>query len=88
MAMKKKEPEFVAEFKRHMGVLVEGLRSEVRLVAEQHGSIINRLDKIDLKLQEHDRRFDMIDIDLKAMKNVLFEFSHRLDKHEKSEFAN
>nr|MBU1327693.1 hypothetical protein [Candidatus Omnitrophota bacterium] len=63
------------ELGRHMGVLVEGLRSEVRLVAEQHGSIIT-------KLEEHDRRFDVIDIDLKAIKGTLFGMSHKLDNHE------
>ena len=86
MAMNKKEKgemvelrtelrDSVGELKRHMGVLVEGLSSEVRLVAEQHGSIIT-------KLEEHDRRFDVIDIDLKAIKGAVFGMSHKLDNHE------
>ncbi len=82
MAMNKKEKGEIGELKdsfkelgRHVGVLVEGLCSEVRLVAEQHGSIIT-------KLEEHDRRFDVIDIDLKAIKGALFGMSHKLDNHE------
>ncbi|MDP2911214.1 MAG: hypothetical protein Q8N76_02640, partial [Candidatus Omnitrophota bacterium] len=64
----------VEELRIHMGVLVEGLCSEIRVVAEQHGSVINRLDRVDAKLVEHDARFDKMDlqfqrvhIDLKAI---------------------
>ena len=75
MVMNRREKGEIAELRRHMGVLVEGLRSEVRLVAEQHGSIVT-------KLEEHDRRFDVIDIDLKAIKGALFGMSYKLDNHE------
>ena len=75
MAMNKKETGAIAELRRHMGVLVEGLRSEVRVVAEQHGSIINRLDNIDNKL-------GVMELDLNAIKGALFTFSHKLDNHE------
>ena len=73
--MNKKETGAIAELRRHMGVLVEGLRSEVRVVAEQHGSIINRLDNIDNKL-------GVMELDLNAIKGALFTFSHKLDNHE------
>jgi chromosome segregation ATPase len=96
MAMKKKEITFLEEIKRHNKVLWEDMRSQVRLVAEQYGSFVDRFNKInerfdsmegrlnrvDLKLQEHDRRFDVIDIDLKTIKNALFELSHRMEAHE------
>ena len=55
------------ELRRHMGVLVEGVRSEMGIIAEQHGSIIT-------KLEEHDRRFDVIDIDLKAITRIPDEY--------------
>ncbi len=74
--------EEVREAKRHAGVLFESLRSEVRLVFEQYGSIVNRLTKIDTKLEEHDLRFDRIDFELKDMKIGLFDNSHRLNDHE------
>ena len=63
------------EVKRHTGVLVEGLRSEVKLVFEQHGTVIR-------KLEDHDLRFDRIDLELKGMKIALFDNSHRLNDHE------
>jgi hypothetical protein len=79
----------IGELRRHMGVLVEGLRSEIRVVAEQYGSVVNRLDRVDAKLVEHDARFDKIDlqfqrvhIDLKAITTGLFDTSHRVDDHE------
>lgn len=75
MAMNRKETGAIAELRRHMGVLVEGLHSEVRLVAEQHGSIVNRLDNIDNKL-------GVMELDLNAIKGALFTFSHKLDNHE------
>ena len=65
----------IEEVKRHTGVLVEGLRSDVRIVAEQHGGIMR-------KLEEHDVRFDSIDLDLKGMKVALFDNSHRLTDHD------
>jgi len=97
MAMNKKEKGEIAELRvefrkemrgsseelrRHMGVLVEGLRSEIRIVAEQHGGIVNRLDRIEAKLEEHDGRFDRIDLEFSAMKTALFDTSHRVDDHE------
>jgi chromosome segregation ATPase len=79
----------VEELRIHMGVLVEGLHSEVRVIAEQYGSVVNRLDRVDAKLVEHDGRFDKMDlqfqrvhIDLKAITAGLFDTSHRVDDHE------
>ena len=88
MAMNRKEKGEIAELRRHMGVLVEGLRSEFKIVAEQYGSVVNRLDRVDAKLVEHDARFDKMDlqfqrvhIDLKAITTGLFDTSHRVDDH-------
>jgi hypothetical protein len=82
MAMNKKEIGEIAGLRRHMGVLVESLRSEIRVVAEQYGSIVNRLDRVDAKLVEHDARFDRIDLEFSAMKTGLFDTSHRVNDHE------
>lgn len=46
---------------RETRVLLEEVRSELKVVAEGHGSIVKRLDKVEEKLYEHDRRFDKID---------------------------
>ena len=72
----------IDEVKRHTGVLFESLRSEVKLAYEQYGSFIGRFDRIENKLEEHDLRFDRIDLELKGMKTALFDNSHRLNDHE------
>ena len=80
----KEVKEELKETKRHTGVLVEGLRSEVKLVFEQYGTVIRKLEDHDRRFDGIDRRFDGIDIELKGMKTALFDNSHRLDNHEKS----
>lgn len=79
----------INEAKRHAGVLAEGLCSEVRMIAEQHGDIIRKLEGHDKRFDEVDRRFDEVDIrfnrvdlELKGMKTALFDNSHRLNDHD------
>lgn len=50
----KKEDKILVEIKRHNEVLME---QQVKTVAEQHSSLIVRLDK-------HDRRFDTLELEL------------------------
>ncbi len=78
-----------SRLERHTGVMIEALRSEIRVVAEQYGSIVRKLEEHDGRFEEIDRRFDKIDlrfdrIDLEfiAMKTGLFDTSHRVDDHE------
>ena len=72
--MLKEIKEELQETKRHTGVLVEGLRSEVKLVFEQYGTVIRKLedhdlrfDKIDRKFEKIDLRFNYVDLELKGM---------------------
>jgi len=83
-----KKDTMLEEIKRHVGVIVESLRSDVKLVAEQHGDIIRKLEDHDRRFDEIDRRFEKIDVrfncvdlELKGMKTALFDNSHRLDDH-------
>ena len=91
-----KKDNMLNKIKRHMSVLMEDMRSQVKLVAEQYGSFIDRFDRIDTKLEEHDRRFesidaklkehdirfDRVDLELKGMQIALFDNSHRLNDHD------
>ena len=70
------------EFRRHMGVLFEGLQSEIKVIAEQHGSIMTKLEEHDRRFDRVDLRFDRIDLEFSAMKTGLFDTSHRVDDHE------
>jgi len=85
----KKDNNMLEEIKRHVGVVVEGLRSEVRIIAEQYGDIMKKLKEHDRRFDEIDRRFDGVDIrfngvdlELKGMKTALFDNSHRLTDHD------
>ena len=100
MAMNKKETgaivelrtelrDSVGELRRHMGVLIEGVRSDIKVIAEQHGSIIAKLEEhdtrfevIDSRFDKVDRRLNVIEIDLKGVKAAMFDVSHRIDNHE------
>ena len=89
MAMNKKETgaiaelkDSVGEFRRHMGVLVEGLHSEFRVVAEQYGSVVKKLEEHDRRFDKIDLRFDRIDLEFSGMKTGLFDTSHRVEDHE------
>ena len=84
-----KKGNMLSEIKRHMSVLMEDMQSQVKIIAEQNRNFINRFDRIDAKLEGHDRRFDGVDIrlgrielDLKGMNNALFDNSHRLNDHD------
>ncbi len=90
MAMEKKLTGSFAELERHLesrlerhtGVMVEALRSEIRVVAEQYGSIVKKLEEHDRRFDRVDLRFDRIDLEFSAMKTALFDTSHRVDDHE------
>ncbi len=82
MAMKKKETEFLAEVKRHMSILKEDTDWKFKLIAEQHGSIMTKLEEHDRRFDKVDLRFDRIDLEFIGMKTALFDTSHRVDDHE------
>ena len=82
MAMNKKLTGSFAELERRTGVMVEALRSEIRVVAEQYGSIVKKLEEHDRRFDKIDLRFDRIDLEFSGMKSALFDSSHRVDDHE------
>ena len=75
-----KKDNMLKEIKRHMSVLMEDMRSQVKLVAEQYGSFIDRFDRIDAKLEEHDRRFEVIDARFVAVDSRFVAMGIRFDR--------
>ncbi|MCX5687194.1 MAG: hypothetical protein NTV71_00875 [Candidatus Omnitrophica bacterium] len=71
-----------SRLERHTGVMIEALRSEIRIVAEQYGSVVKKLEEHDRRFDKIDLRFDRIDLEFSAMKTALFDTSHRVDDHE------
>ena len=59
-------PEYDSE--RETRVLLEQVRSDVKVVAEGHGLVVNRLDNVD-------RRFDNVESELTTVKTAVLENS-------------
>jgi len=57
----------IGELIRHMDALFEGLRSDIRIIAEQNRSIIAKLEEHDRRFDKIDLRFDRIDLEFSAM---------------------
>lgn len=47
-------------------VLLEEIRSEVKIVGEQHGTVIKKLDNIDAKLSQHDEGLQIIKVTVRS----------------------
>ena len=66
-AMKKKpskKSNSMSEYDSHrqQNVLLEDIRKKVETVAEGHSILNQKIDRIDAKLEEHDKRFDRIEM--------------------------
>ena len=72
-----KKKEYDSE--RETRVLLEDVRSQLKVVAEGHGLLVGRLDKVEAKLTEHDQRFDRIDGRLDRVEGRLDGVDGRLD---------
>ena len=68
MAKKNQKPNPEYDSQRETRVLLEQIRTEVKLVAEQHGSIKGDIGSIIKKLDEHDGRFNRLE--MAAMDNT------------------
>ena len=53
----------IEEAKRHLTVLIEDTNDGVKLIAEQHGLIIEKLDKHEVILNQHSETLEIIKID-------------------------
>jgi chromosome segregation ATPase len=67
------------EIKRHFDVVAEGLRSDIRLVADGVAMNTERLDRMDGRLDTMDGRLDAMDGRLDAMDGRLAAMDGRLD---------
>ena len=73
---KEKRITSATDSERETRVLLEEVRSDVKTIAEQHGSIM-------AKLKEHDGRFVRIDQKLEQHDLQFLKMDHRFDKLEK-----
>jgi len=65
---------------RETRVLLEDVRSGLKIVAEGHTSIVRRLDKVEDKLEQHDHRFDQLEGKLGQVDGRLNKIEGQLDQ--------
>ena len=61
------DSETVEEIKRHFGVVAEGLRSDIRAVAEGQVLLVERVGTLDRKVDALDRKVDVLDRRVEAL---------------------
>lgn len=66
-----KENKILAEIKRHNEMLMEHMKQQVNIVAEQHGYVINKLDEHSGEFTKINSRLDNVEIGLKGVKSEL-----------------
>jgi hypothetical protein len=69
----------VEEIKRHFGIIAEGLRSDVRAVAEGQELLATKVDALDRKVDGLDRKVDGL---AQIVHLTYSEVSGRLNDHE------
>jgi len=65
--------------KRYMGVLVEQVTDQIKIVAEGHMMLVERFDRVDERLDGMDQRFDQVDQRLDGMDQRFDQVDQRLD---------
>ena len=94
MAKKSKKPTPEYDSQRETRVLLEEIRDQVKVVAEQHGSVMNKLEEHDSKFERMEQRFDRLEMatmtnsrDIKDLKSGQERIEEKLDttieNHEK-----
>jgi hypothetical protein len=77
------DSDIVEEIKRHFGVIAEGLRSDIRGIAEGQDLLRETLTK---RIDAHDARFDALDRKVDGLTHVVqltySEVTGRLSDHE------
>lgn len=80
--------EYKEETKRHFDVVTEGIKDEIKLVAEGVSGNDQKITSIRTKLLEHDQRFENIEGDLQIIKlDVSFIKNELKQKVNRDEFA-
>lgn len=68
---------------REVIVLIEQVRDEVKLVAEQHGAIVEKLDKVENKLIAHDSSLFKMEMGIEMVKSKTGTIDTKVDRIEK-----
>lgn len=82
--------EIEKRFERHTNILMEQVHHEVKTVAEGHGILAKKIDKVDTGQEMIAKRLDKVESDIGNVKSELhtikiavIDTSHRVDKIDK-----
>ncbi|MDD5496360.1 MAG: hypothetical protein PHP46_04590 [Candidatus Omnitrophica bacterium] len=67
---------------RRTNVLLEEMNSSIKVIAEGHGGITNRLDKIESRLGAVESRLGSVEGEVYAVKMAVFDLNSRLARVE------
>ena len=73
--IEKRFDEKVEEMKRHTGVLVEDLRKDFKLLAEGHGILNDKMDRLETKV-------DGLETNMSIVKDYVIGVDAKLNEHE------
>jgi hypothetical protein len=79
--------ETVEEIKRHVSVVVEGLRADFRFVIEGLGGVTDRLDRVESGLGRVELRLDRVELKLGGVEARLTGVESRLTGAESGRFT-
>jgi archaellum component FlaC len=71
------------DIKRHFDVVAEGIRSDVRLVAEGVGLANERIDRLDKRMDGFDTKMDGFGTKMDVFQSRMDGFDTRMDRFEK-----
>jgi len=71
---------------RHMNVLIEEMRSTVQLVTEQHSSLVERMDRLETRMDQMEAQFRVSitsqNLFQKQLAQLLSKHENRFDEHD------
>ncbi|MDD4495384.1 MAG: hypothetical protein PHV32_13765 [Eubacteriales bacterium] len=80
--MEKKFNEKVEEINRHTGMLFEDLRKDVKLLAEGHSILTDKIDRLETKVDRLETKVDRLDTEMSIVKGYVIGVDTKLNEHE------
>ena len=70
------------ETRRHFDVVAEGLRSDIRLLAEGHGALVEKVDHLDAKVDRLETKVDHLETRMDGLETKVDHLETRMDGFE------
>ncbi|MGC8724285.1 MAG: hypothetical protein ACP5VF_10525 [Acidobacteriota bacterium] len=67
------------ETRRHFDVVADGVRSDIRLLAEGHGALVEKVDHLDAKVDRLETKVDHLDTRMEVLETKVDHLETRMD---------